>query len=98
MMKILLVEDDLFKKEQISLHLQRNRPKSSNTLDIYKDIFSSLADFSAKSYKTNNSGENSYSYSFFKVFKELMIKIDNNDSLKKIFNLIIASKPKEDTK
>ena len=84
--------------EQISLHLQRNRPKSSNTLDIYKDIFSSLADFSAKSYKTNNSGENSYSYSFFKVFKELMEDIKKDDSLQKIFNYIIDSKPKEETK
>ncbi len=84
--------------EQISLHLQRNRPKSSNTLDIYKDIFSSLADFSAKSYKTNNSGENSYSYSFFNVFKKLMEDIKKDDSLQKIFNLIIDSKPKEETK
>ena len=84
--------------EQISHHLQRNRPKSSNTLDIYKDIFSSLADFSAKSYKTNNSGENSYSYSFFNVFKELMEDIKEDDSLQKIFNYIIDSKPKEDTK
>lgn len=78
--------------EQISLHLQRNRPKSSNTLDIYKDIFSSLADFSTKSYDTHNSKGNNYSYSFFNVFKKLMEEIENNKSLKDIFNSIIDGK------
>lgn len=84
--------------EQISHHLQRNRPRSSNILDIYKNIFSSLADFSAKSYDTHKSKGNNYSYSFFNVFKKLMTDINKDDSLKEIFNWIIDSKTKEETK
>ncbi len=82
--------------EKISLHLQRNRPKSSDILDIYKSIFDCLANFSVESYGKNNSKGNNYSYSFFNVFKELMEDIKKNELLKKIFKKIMNEE--KDTK
>lgn len=82
--------------EQISLHLQLNRPKHSNILEIYKDIFDNLAKFSVNSHNINNSNGNNYSYSFFNVFKELMENIEKKDSLKKIFEKIMDEE--KDTK
>ncbi|MBE6272539.1 MAG: hypothetical protein E7097_01440 [Bacteroides sp.] len=82
--------------EKISLHLQRNRPKSSDILDVYENIFDSLAKFSVESYGKNNSKGNNYSYSFFKVFKELMEDIKKTELLKKIFKKIMNEE--KDTK
>ena len=82
--------------EQISLHLQRNRPKSSDILDIYKSIFECLANFSVESYGKNTLEGNNYSYSFFKVFKELMEDIKKTEPLKKILKKIMNEE--KDTK
>lgn len=82
--------------EKISLHLQRNRPKSSDILDVYENIFDSLAKFSVESYGKNNSKGNNYSYSFFDVFKKLMNEIKSNKQLKTIFEIIMNKE--KDTK
>lgn len=82
--------------EKISLHLQRNRPKSSDILDVYENIFDSLAKFSVESYGKNNSKGNNYSYSFFDVFKKLMNEIKSNEQLKTIFEIIMNKE--KDTK
>lgn len=82
--------------EKISLHLQRNRPKSSDILDIYKSIFDCLANFSVESYGKNTLEGNNYSYSFFNVFKELMEDIKKTGLLKKIFKKIMNEE--KDTK